>query len=105
MLDKIGLYSNYDRSNTKNFQLDHQKLFVSALNCSKLHPVQGSHGVRENPARVVETRLGRHTSSVQGKLLCLRSQFLAYVRLFVCAKNWVLRCSRSLKELEGPCSG
>ena len=26
-------------------------------------------------------------------------------RLFVCAKNWVLRCSRSLNELEGACSG
>ena len=26
-------------------------------------------------------------------------------RLFVCAKNWVLRDSRSLNELEGSCTG
>ena len=26
------------------------------------------------------------------------------IRLFVCAKNWVLRYNRSLNELEGPCS-
>ena len=26
-------------------------------------------------------------------------------RLFVCAKNWILRCSRALNRLKGPCSG
>ena len=30
---------------------------------------------------------------------------LSGTRLFVCAKNWVLRCIRSLNELEGPYSG